>query len=131
MTFDELEAAVGQHLEGMTDCPPIAWPNADFTPDGLYVEFRHAPNERVDDTIDAVGAYQFGLFLLTVVTPKNQFSTQANTEAQKIADRFPKALKLSAGTGTVTITAPVSPGTPFPDGAYWRQPLRIAYITED
>lgn len=126
-----IEQAVGQHLTTMPDCPPIAWPNKDFTPAGTYIEFRHAPNERIDDTIDAAGAYQTGLFLLTVVSAKDRFTTAGNALAAKIMARFPKGLRLDAGTdGTVLIYAPANPGVPFPDGAYWRQPVTLRYLTE-
>lgn len=130
MTVNELETAVGQRLEGMTDCPPIAWPNQDFTPDGTYIEFRHAPNERIDETYDATGVRQTGIFLLTVVVQSGGFTTSANTIAQAIADRFAKALRLTAGSGKVVINAPSSLTTPFQDGAYWRQPVRVFYVTE-
>lgn len=130
MTFDQIETAVGQHLEGMTDCPPIAWPNQDFTPSGTYIEFRHAPTERVDPVISGGYPYQIGIFLLTVVVPAGGFATAANTTAQAIADRFPKALRLDAGDGTVVISAPASLANGFQDGAYWRQPVRVFYITE-
>lgn len=130
MTFQEIENAVGQRLAGMTDCPPIAWPNKDFTPNGTYIEFRHAPGERVDPVISGGYEYQTGIFLLTAVTRAGGFNTAANALAQNIADRFPKALRLSAGDGSVVITAPSALGTPFQDGAYWRQPVRVFYITE-
>lgn len=129
MTFQEIETAVGQHLRGMGSTP-IAWPNQDFTPSGTYIEFRHSPGERFDDTVDAVGAIQTGIFLLTVVVKSGGFNTAANTLAQQIADRFPKALRLAAGGGNVVITAPSALGTPFQDGAYWRQPVSVRYITE-
>lgn len=130
MTLDELETAVGQRLEGMTDCPPIAWPNRSFTPNGTYIEFRHAPNGRIDETIDASGARFEGLFVITAVIASGDFSTAANTLAQAIMDRFPKALRLTAGSGKVVINAPSEPGTPFQDGAYWRQPVIVSYVTE-
>lgn len=128
--MNAIEKAIGQHLAGMTDCPPIAWPNKDFTPNGTYIEFRHAPNERIDNTIDAIGAYQRGLFLLTVVTAQDKFTTPANAIAKDIMARFPKGLRLDAGEdGTVLVYDPPSPGTGFPEGAYWRQPITIPYST--
>ncbi len=130
MTFNEIEAAIGKHLADMTDCPPIAWPNKDFTPAGTYLEFRHAPNERRDDTISGGYAYQIGIALVTVVTARDGFTSEANTIAQAVADRFPKALRLTAGSGKVVINAPASPGSGFVDGVYWRQPIVINYLTE-
>lgn len=128
MTFDSIEQAIGLRLAALDK--PVAWPNADFTPNGTYIEFRHVPGERYDDTVDAIGAIQTGIVLLTVVIRSGAFATEANTIAQAIADLFPKALRIPAGTGNVVITAPASPGTPFQDGAYFRKPVRVFYITE-
>lgn len=130
MTFDQIEVAVGQRLTGMANCPPIAWPNKDFTPSGTYIEFRHSPGDRIGEGIQADDVRQQGIFLLTAVTKAGGFNTAANVLAQRIADRFPKALRLTAGSGKVLITAPSSLGSPFQDGAYWRQPVRVFYLTE-
>ena len=130
MTFDEIEKAVGQHLTGMSSCPPVAWQNKDASPALPYIEFRHVPNTVTDDTIDGTGIMHQGLFLLTVVVARDKFTTQANTIAQAIATRFPKALRLTAGSGKVLINAPPSLGAGFVDGVYWRQPVRLSYLTE-
>lgn len=131
MTFDQIETAIGQHLEGMPNCPSIAWPNHDYAPDGVYIEFRHAPTDRLDDVISGGFPYQIGIFLLTVVVPAGGFTTQANQIAQDIANRFPKALRIGTGGGNIVIYAPTSLGNGFQDGAYWRQPVRVSYITEN
>ena len=129
MTLDELETAVGQHLEGMGSTP-IAWPNANFTPDGIYLEFRHSPVS-VDDPVIAGGyEYQQGLFLITAVAPAGEFTGAASQLAGQVRARFKKATRLAAGGGSVVINAPPSFGVPFQDGVYWRQPVRVSYITE-
>jgi hypothetical protein len=132
MTFNEIEQAIGQRLSTMSGVPAIAWPNQDFKPpaSGTYIEFRHVPGERIDDTTSGGYPYQTGIALLTVVTKAGGFNTAANTLAQSIANRFPKALRLAAGGGFVLLNAPAALGTPFQDGAYWRQPVRVFYITE-
>jgi hypothetical protein len=130
VTFDEIERAIGQRLTGMASCPPVAWPNQDFTPNGTYIEFRHVPGDRVDDTVSGGFPFQTGVVLLTVVIRSGGFNTSANTIAQQVADRFPKALRLASTGGDVLMYAPAAFGTPFQDGAYWRQPVRVFYITE-
>lgn len=132
MTFNDIETALGQRLLAVAGSTPIAWPNKDFDPVGNvpYIEFRHAPNTVDDPVISGGYGYQLGLALITVVTERGQFSTEANTLAETIRAGFPKALRLAAGGGNVVINAPTSPGTPFVDGVYWRQPLTVSYITE-
>jgi hypothetical protein len=129
MTFNDIETAVGQRLQTMGSTP-IAWPNKDFTPNGTYIEFRHSPGQIIDPVLGGGQPNQTGIFLMTVVVKAGGFNTAANTLAQQIADRFPKALRLTAGSGKVVISAASSLGPPFQDGAYWRQPVRIFYTTE-
>ncbi|MAH32273.1 MAG: hypothetical protein CMG78_09585 [Marinobacter sp.] len=131
MTFNDIEEAVGQRLEGMANVPAIAWPNRAFKPDSTaYLEFRHSPGDRVDPVLAGGDPRQTGIFLITVVAPPGKFSGAANTLAQAVADRFPKGLRLTAGSGKVVINAPSSLATPFQGGGYWRQPVRVFYITE-
>lgn len=131
MTLDDIEVALGQYLAAMTGVPAIAWPNKDFDPDGQYIEFRHSPTERVDDTVSGGFPFQIGLALMTVVSPRGQFSSSSNATAQAIANRFPKGLRRTAGDGNLVINRATSFGTPFQDGAYWRQPVVVSYVTED
>jgi len=129
MTLDEIEIAAAQHLSAM-GANNIAWPNRDFKPDGQYLEFRHSPTSTEDPVISGGYDYQLGQFLITAVTPAGDFTSAANTLANDVARHFPKALRLSAGGGNVVINAPSSPRTGFQDGAYWRQPVVVSYITE-
>ena len=130
MTVDEIETALGQRLETMTGVLPIAWPNRDFEPSGKYCEFRHSPGDVVDPVVSGGFDYREGIALITVAVPSGEYTALANVEAQKIADRFPKALRLPAGNGNVVISAPSSPRPGFQSGDYWRVPVRVSYITE-
>lgn len=130
MNFGAIEDAFEARLLTLPDVPPIAWPNKDFTPSGTYLEFRISPNDVLDPVISGGYEYEIGIALVTVVTPANEFSKESNTIAQAIKAHFPKGLRLTSVGTTVVINAPVSRGTPFPDGTYFRQPLRISYITE-
>lgn len=130
-TFAEIENAIGQRLASMTNVPPIAWPNDSFVP-GLdpYLEFRRSPNGSFDPVIAGGYAYEIGLALITVASPAGVFATASNDIAQQVANRFPKALRMTAGSGRVVINAPPSVAPGFQDGAYFRLPVRISYITE-
>lgn len=131
MTFLEIEQALGQRLA--TLAYPIAWPNKDYDPKGAdavpYVEFRHVPTLRSDDSIDASMPVQTGIVLLTVIVNRDIFANQANVIAQDVADLFFMGLRLAAGSGQVLITKPAEVVTGFVDGVYWRQPVRVNYRT--
>ena len=130
MNFSDIEKAIGQHLEDMDDCPPIAWENKDFAPTFPYIEFRHAPTSRLDDTTDCTGPTEVGIVLLTVVTAHDTFTSQALDLGQSICDRFTKGLRLASPSGVVLIYAPSSPASGFVDGNTWRLPVRVYYMTE-
>ena len=131
MTFDQLETALGQHLEDMPACPPIAWPNKGAPGAVPYLELRNSPNTRTNPVLSGGGHNVLaGIFLVTVVAPRGAFTGPANAIAQAVADRFPKALRLPAGTGNVVITGPSEPVPGFTDGTHWRVPVRIRYTTE-
>lgn len=131
MTFQQIEAALGQRLAALSPAYPIAWPNKDYDPKASgavpYIEFRHVPSARTDDSIDATLTVQTGIVLLTVVVNRDGFSNQANTIAQAIANQFEYGLRLDAGDGGVLITKPSELATGFADGVYWRQPVRVNY----
>ncbi len=129
MKLANIEAIVGKALAGGIN-QPIAWPNRAFKPNGSYVEFRHAPNTVEDPVISGGYEYEIGIFLITAVTPAGGFAGEAACIAECIKDCFPKALRLGGVDGNVVINAPPKFGTPFQDGAYWRQPVSIQYITE-
>jgi len=130
MTFANIETALGKRLQTMANCPPIAWPNQDFTPQGTYLEFRHSPTARDDNTGTGTQPVQIGIALVTVITPAGGFANAANALAQQIADRFPMGLRLTEGGATVLINQPTEPAPGFTDGAYYRLPVRIRYTTE-
>lgn len=130
MNFAEIEREIGRHLEAMADCPPIAWENKDFPPSFPYIEFRHAPTTRLDETVDCTGPIEVGIVLLTVVTKQDAFTNEALDLAQSVADHFPKGLRLAGTGGTVLIYAPAAPASGFVDGNAWRLPVRVFYMTE-
>jgi hypothetical protein len=128
---DPIVEAIGKHLEAMTDCPPVAWPDRDFVPNGAaYIEFRLSPGATFDDTIDAIGEIETGIALLTAVAPAGNLGMVATDIERRIRSHFTKGLRLTAGGQTVLINAPANPGTAFTDGAYFRKPVSVRYITE-
>ena len=133
MKFGEIENALGQRLASTCPQYKIAWPNRTFDPaqPGAlpYLEFRHVPGERDDLSFDASYTFQTGIALVTVVTDRGNFSHQANTIAQSVADTFPYGLRMPVGDEVVLITKPSDFGTGFVDGVYFRQPVRIFYRT--
>lgn len=134
ITIKQISTALGQHLEGMTDCPPVAWPNKTPKDDPLplpYLRFRHDPVSRSNASLAKdIPADQTGLALVTVVSQSDTFANEAEGLAEDIAQRFTEGTRIAAGSGQVLISRsePV-PGFADPRGN-WNVPVRIRYRTE-
>jgi len=129
MTFLEIENAIGQVADSATALP-VAWPNRDYSGPVPYLEFRHSPNTVTDDSLGGTNARQDGIALITVVGEVNTFAAPLLALAQQVADAFPKALRIPAGSGNVLINTPSSVVAGFTDGVNYRVPVRISYETE-
>lgn len=131
MTFNDIEEALGRHLAAMTNCPPIAWENRVSGHDSPYLTARRIPTARIDDTLDCIGAYESGIYLVTIIADGGGFTTEANTIAQQVADHFPKGLRLPAGAGNLVMNRAPEPVPGFHDKAkHWCVPVRFYYQTE-
>ena len=129
MTQNDIEKAFGERLE-TADIAPISWPARSFEPNGEYIEFRHAPNNVTDSFISGGGAIRQGLILITAVIPAGNFTTRANEIADLVFALFPKALRMPQASGTALVTDAADFGSGFTEGAYWKQPVVVPYITE-
>ncbi len=130
VTKNQIEIAFGQALAGNPTIAPIVWPNKTKTlPPKPYMIVDHLPTRR--QTLGmAAGDSQIvsGVFVVTIVTEINQFATEANDLADDVITRFPRATRITAGTGKLQF-GPDDPNelTPQRDGPDWRQPVRVSY----
>lgn len=131
MTLNEIETALGQHLAGMANCPPIAWGNRSADPALPYLRTLHQPVTRIQPTVDcSVPEDKAGIWLVTVVAKSDKFTTEANDIAEAVAQHFKAGTRLGAGSGNVLIDR-AEPVAGFHDEANnWAVPVRINYKTE-
>lgn len=130
MTTAAIGAALKAHLDALLFSPamPIAWPNRKYAPDGsrhLVAEIVRAPKDRL--TI-ADHHRTAGSLVVTVVTPVNNGSGEADGLADAVAAHFPADFKIAlTGGGSIRFTAAASVRDGFRDGSYWRTPLTIPF----
>ena len=131
MTLNEIETALGQHLAGMANCPPIAWGNKSADHALPYLRTLHSPVTRIQPTVDcSVPEDKTGIWLVTVVTESDMFTTEANAIAEAVAQRFRAGTRLDAGSGKLLIDR-AQPVDGFHDEANnWAVPVRMNYKTE-
>lgn len=129
ISIDEIEIALGKHLDGMANKPAggIAWQNRDVNPARPFFAADHVPGPRTDPTLDGKGETVTGQFMVTVVIERNKFTKSANVLADKVMQRFQYMTLISLTTGGILVVKPpeVLPG--FRDGPDWRLPVRIDY----
>lgn len=124
----DVSQALGEHLAGMTDCPPIAWENRDFTPERPYLVVQMVRvSRRSPDLNGSGGTYARGYMQVTVVSDVDVWANAAERLADAIAARFPKALRLTAAGGKVTITDAADVKQGFRDGPNWRLAVQVPY----
>jgi len=130
MTFGEITVALKARLVTVAGSIPVAWPGKDFTPGQEYIEFAHAPTQRIDNTGTGGATAQEGIVLMTAVVRAGIGETRAEQIADIIRAGFPYPLRLTAGSAKVLINRPPEPAPGFTDGTYYRIPVRVRYITE-
>jgi hypothetical protein len=120
--------AIGQRLAAAPSIGVIVWENKDASPARPYLQFQLVRVNRRDATMGSTSPISRGFALITVVGEINKFSTEAAVIADKVADRFPKGLRLNvSGGGVVVIIDPPSVLQGFKDGPDWRLPVRVEY----
>lgn len=131
LSLADIETALGQAMESVPGVDRVAWPNRVTDPARPFVMFQHVPTAWTDNTLEARTPRAEGYVTVTVVTQANIFSTPANGLADAILAAFPMGRRIDAGEGvTVLINRPARPMMGMMDGADWRQPIQIDYITE-
>ncbi len=126
MKPSEILNALGQHLTGMPDCPPVIWPNKkqDPLPAKPYLVLQMASRRRVDPTLNGTSGNWVGTLSITVVWEKNTYSTQPDDLAENIRARFEKAVN-AGGVRIFHSEALVG----FPTDTDFRVPVSIDWTT--
>lgn len=128
MTENEIETA----LLGRIGANPVmgyayAWPNQDAPGTKPYISVQIVRIVRRDPALAGGALISQGRVVATVVTALNKGTSAANAAAEAVAALFPKALKIAAGTGVITITKPADIREGFPEGGDWRTPVIVDY----
>lgn len=127
ISTEKIEIALGQHLAAMTGAPTIAYQNQDIDPARPFLAADHVPGTRTDPTLDGTGETVRGQYMVYVVVTAGDFTTAANTLADKILDRFKYKTLISMTSGAILVVKPPEVLTGYKDGADWRVPVRIDY----
>lgn len=131
LSLADIETALSEAVEAERYVYPIAWPNRTIDPPRPFLMFQHVPTNWTDNTMEARTPRAEGYITITIVRRANEFSTPANQMADYIMRAFPMGRRIQTRAGvTVLINRPPRPMMGMMDGADWRQPVQIFYVTE-
>lgn len=127
MSTRDIENAVKAVLDGMS--LPKAWPNQNFDPSTAgnlpYIAVSFVKAGAVSNQIDGGDTIRTWRLIATVVTGANDGSGIAADYADQIGALFPTGRRIETDTAQIVVIAPPDVRDGFPDGVYWRVPVRI------
>lgn len=119
--FNDIEAALASRLNTLGSTP-IAWPNVQYEPSGVYLRPNLISGETVQASLGDTGKDETnGIYQVDVVQPKNQGRSQL---PDAIADHFKRGTVLSYNGVKVRVRS-VSTGPAVLDGAWYFVPVSI------
>ena len=135
MTGADIENALRTHLDGTASAPPIVWggnargvwdnaAQAYVTPEPPFwlAYFVKSPPVRLG--LSKSHTMEIRL-VVAVMAEDGTFEDESNVQAQRIIDRFPVDLILSAGNGQVQVAKLGYKDNGAMDGAYFRSNVHI------
>lgn len=104
-----IENHLEQHVAGLAEPLPIAWPNTEFTPPtgGYYLEAHLMPAQTRSPDIQQQMEQMRGVYQVMVVGPQGDGEQAILAHAEAVKAGFPATLLLKDGKGfTVVLNGP-------------------------
>ena len=131
MNTKDIRRALAQRLRTLhvAGSLEVILENRDSIPPRPYIVMQLVPTGRADETMKGTPSQvtETGFMTATVVAESGEFAEAADEIADTICALFPKALRIEATSGMVTIMKPAETLQGFSDGPDWRLPVRIDY----
>jgi hypothetical protein len=128
MRSTDIANALEARLGTASGLPVVIWENQDALPTTRpYLDFQNVRVSTRDQALAGGAGVSEGYLMITVVADQNAYATGAASIADDVAERYPYGLRLAFDGGHVLITKPPHVMQGFPEGAYWRVPVRIDY----
>lgn len=129
--FLDVSAALDSRLNGMTDLPPVAWPNVAYEPTigTLWLRPTLLPADTVAATLGSTGTDEnLGVYQVSVFAPSGTGKGAAVVMADAIAERFKPMTKLTYN-GLLVRCVTASIGSAVQNGDWYHVPVYINYLS--
>jgi len=126
--FNDIQAALMTRLSTLTDSPPVAWPNVEYSPTAgtEYLQVNFLPVGTDQASLGTSGKdLTNGILQIDVVTPAGSGRT---TTIDSIADHFARGTTVSYNGVSVRVRS-VSQSPALFDGGWYRVPVTINFYT--
>jgi hypothetical protein len=108
---------------------PVLWPQkGGDIPTGEHIAVFQLPNDNQPSDLSSDVMRRQGFLVITLVSPLGVYEAVTKQKAGAIAGYFPRALRLTANTTTVTINSH-SVRTGRQEGQRWETPIFVSYQT--
>lgn len=130
VTPSQAQAALEDILRLGAGLTPVSWPNKPFSDSPPYYAFNVATRlVRNDNLNPSSGAYLTGSISIHSVCELGYLTKSVDKMAEDLIGLFPAGLRISAGTGQITLMMPPDIREGYPDKNLWRVPTLISFIT--
>ena len=107
----------------------VLWPQkGGDIPTGEHVKIAHLPNDNQPADLSSDVMRRQGFLVITLVSPLGVYEAVTKSKAGLIAGYFPRALRLTVNTTTLTINGH-SVRTGRQEGQRWETPIFVSYQT--
>jgi hypothetical protein len=125
MTPAEAFSILAARLLTMTDCPPVAWPNAKFSPVLPRLIFQQPIRAANDPTLAGGHKTRTGRAIIVVATAlEDDFGEAGEAIASRIEDLFPTGPLPEHAAGVLTVVQSQILGG-YQTDTDWRIPVQI------
>lgn len=125
--FSDIPAALMARIQSIPSVPPVAWPNAGYSPaiGTNYLKVMRLPAETITNDL-AYGEMHAGILQIDAVTPISKGEGAALALADSIADHF-RSQRLLTHDGQDVRIRSISIAQAFTDDSWYSIPVSIDY----
>ena len=123
-----IEARLRTWAQAQTPAIPVAWQNVSFAkPEGRYLRANMLPAPGLSNYVEGGDHLRAGLYQIDVCVPQGAGPGAADAIIAALEAQFESGLRLTAGSGQVLVTEPLSALPAQNEQTHYVVPCRFEY----